>query len=91
MIDPDDAAAGGVWVDPPNYFEQIVYPAYVKAHEMIFEDGDVESGRVREEWKDLKISAPREGVKEMTMAFDQGCSAMEQHCKNGIPRYINIE
>ena len=29
--DPNDAAAGGVWTDPPNYFEQIVYPAYVKA------------------------------------------------------------
>ncbi|CDZ98255.1 p-loop containing nucleoside triphosphate hydrolase protein [Phaffia rhodozyma] len=30
------AAAGEVWQDPPNYFDQIVYPAYVLAHQSIF-------------------------------------------------------
>jgi nicotinamide/nicotinate riboside kinase len=35
---------GTLWRDPPNYWEQIVYPAYVEAHADIFEGGDVENG-----------------------------------------------
>ncbi|KAL7415372.1 P-loop containing nucleoside triphosphate hydrolase protein [Mrakia frigida] len=27
---------GEIWTDPPNYFDQIVYPAYVLAHTSIF-------------------------------------------------------
>jgi hypothetical protein len=36
---------GTLWRDPPNYWEQIVYPAYLDAHYEMFEDGDVERGR----------------------------------------------
>ncbi|KAL1709185.1 hypothetical protein EV121DRAFT_195359 [Schizophyllum commune] len=39
-------AEGALWRDPPHYWEQIVYPAYVEAHKHIFEGGDVEYGRV---------------------------------------------
>lgn len=35
---------GALWRDPPNYWEQIVYPAYVDAHREVFKDGDVEEG-----------------------------------------------
>ncbi|KAJ7039171.1 P-loop containing nucleoside triphosphate hydrolase protein [Mycena alexandri] len=35
---------GTLWRDPPNYWEQIVYPAYVDANRDVFEDGDVEKG-----------------------------------------------
>ncbi|KAH8119621.1 P-loop containing nucleoside triphosphate hydrolase protein [Phellopilus nigrolimitatus] len=35
---------GTLWRDPPHYFEQIVYPAYIRAHERIVEGGDVEAG-----------------------------------------------
>ncbi|THH09450.1 hypothetical protein EW145_g2016 [Phellinidium pouzarii] len=35
---------GTLWRDPPQYFERIVYPAYVRAHERVFSDGDVEAG-----------------------------------------------
>lgn len=38
-------AEGTLWRDPPNYWEQIVWPAYVAAHEPIFEDGDIEHGK----------------------------------------------
>ncbi|KIK27846.1 hypothetical protein PISMIDRAFT_674139 [Pisolithus microcarpus 441] len=36
---------GYVWRDPPQYWEHIVWPGYVAAHEDMFESGDVESGR----------------------------------------------
>jgi len=35
---------GTLWRDPPHYWEQIVYPAYVRAHQALFEGGDVEQG-----------------------------------------------
>ncbi|KAF8638020.1 hypothetical protein AX16_010652 [Volvariella volvacea WC 439] len=35
---------GAIWRDPPHYWEQIVYPAYVDAHRDLFVDGDVENG-----------------------------------------------
>ena len=35
---------GTLWRDPPNYWEQIVYPAYMDAHEEVFQNGDVEEG-----------------------------------------------
>ncbi|KAF8995479.1 hypothetical protein BDQ17DRAFT_1365672 [Cyathus striatus] len=37
-------AEGTLWRDPPQYWENIVYPAYVDAHKDIFLDGDVEQG-----------------------------------------------
>jgi len=36
-------AEGSLWRDPPQYWEQIVYPAYVRAHERMFKDGNVEA------------------------------------------------
>jgi nicotinamide/nicotinate riboside kinase len=36
---------GTLWRDPPNYWENIVWPAYVDAHKHIFENGDVERGK----------------------------------------------
>ena len=37
---------GSLWRDPPGYFDDIVYPAYVRAHTHVFEAGDVEQGAV---------------------------------------------
>lgn len=34
--------AEGFWVDPPNYFAQLVWPEYVRLHQHMFVDGDVE-------------------------------------------------
>ena len=39
-----DLVEGSLWRDPPHYFEQIVYPAYVRAHQRMLTDGDVENG-----------------------------------------------
>ncbi|KAJ7718023.1 P-loop containing nucleoside triphosphate hydrolase protein [Mycena maculata] len=35
---------GTLWRDPPMYWEQIVYPAFIDAHRDVFENGDVENG-----------------------------------------------
>lgn len=37
-------AEGALWRDPPGYWEQIVWPAYVNAHEKLFVGGDIENG-----------------------------------------------
>ncbi len=39
-------AEGTTWVDPPGYFDKIVWPAYVEAHKNLFEGGDVEKGEL---------------------------------------------
>ena len=39
-----DMIEGTLWRDPPHYWEQIVYPAYLDAHRDLFQDGDVEAG-----------------------------------------------
>jgi len=36
---------GALWRDPPRYWEDIVYPAYLDAHKDVFVDGDVEHGQ----------------------------------------------
>lgn len=36
---------GSLWRDPPQYWEQIVWPAYVAAHSRMVEGGDVEHGQ----------------------------------------------
>ncbi|KDQ06484.1 hypothetical protein BOTBODRAFT_121444 [Botryobasidium botryosum FD-172 SS1] len=41
-----DCADGSFWRDPPNYWDQIVWPAYKRAHEGVFESGDVENGKL---------------------------------------------
>ncbi|KAJ7874768.1 P-loop containing nucleoside triphosphate hydrolase protein [Mycena olivaceomarginata] len=38
-------AEGTLWRDPPHYWENIVYPAYVDANREVFEGGDVEKGK----------------------------------------------
>ncbi|KAL7424486.1 ribosylnicotinamide kinase [Cryptotrichosporon argae] len=91
LQNPDDAQAGGVWVDPPNYFTQIVYPAYIKAHARIFEHGDVERGAVRPEWRAdgeaggwaLVVLSPGEGGDEMGRAVEGVCEATIRACKEG--------
>ncbi|KIJ06758.1 hypothetical protein PAXINDRAFT_91531, partial [Paxillus involutus ATCC 200175] len=61
--------SGTLWHDPPMYWEQIVYPAYVEAHQDMFEHGDVENGKLTGE-KEVTGAVMMEPVKkgeEMTM------------------------
>ncbi|KAF8600304.1 hypothetical protein BDV93DRAFT_546396 [Ceratobasidium sp. AG-I] len=34
---------GAIWADPPNYWEQIAYPGYVRAHSHLFHEGDIDA------------------------------------------------
>lgn len=36
---------GTLWRDPPHYWEDVVYPAYLDAYKDAFVDGDVEHGQ----------------------------------------------
>lgn len=45
----------GFWVDPPNYFANIVWPAYVKHHSYLFIDNDVKLGLNPYAKEDLKL------------------------------------
>lgn len=74
----DTLADGNVWTDPPHYFEQIVQPAYFKAHEHMFEGGDVEAGNVTTDWqeKGLTVLRPLEGSEEMARCFRQSCDTI---------------
>ena len=49
--------AEGFWVDPPHYFERIVWPEYVRTHLYLFENGDVNSS--------LNETAAKLGVKSI--------------------------
>lgn len=35
--------AESFWLDPPNYFDDVVYPAYSSSHAYLFQNGNVES------------------------------------------------
>ncbi|GAA6043959.1 hypothetical protein JCM8097_004889 [Rhodosporidiobolus ruineniae] len=35
---------GSLWQDPPNYWDECVWPAYLRAHRPLFLNGDVEHG-----------------------------------------------
>lgn len=72
LTDPSSAAAGDVWVDPPNYFEQVVYPAYVKAHSHMFQES-VEKGPLKADWEDVKVLCPGDGEEGMTECLQASC------------------
>jgi len=65
-----------LWRDPPGYWEDIVYPAYVDAHKDIFVDGDVEHGRLTSTNSGLILI---EGLEiSMSDAVEQCCSALKE-------------
>ncbi|KAF8230220.1 P-loop containing nucleoside triphosphate hydrolase protein [Tricholoma matsutake] len=51
QFDPE----GTLWRDPPGYWEQIVYPAYVDAHQEVFQNGNVEKGEAGSKVEDLVV------------------------------------
>lgn len=51
---------GGVWRDPPHYWEKAIWPAYTRAHKHIFEGGDVIEGIPNETIKNIMLFEPTE-------------------------------
>ena len=65
---------GALWRDPPGYWEDIVYPAYLDAHKEIFVDGDVEHGHLTSTVARLILI---EGLEiSMSDAVEQCCSVL---------------
>ncbi|KAI0693017.1 P-loop containing nucleoside triphosphate hydrolase protein [Cytidiella melzeri] len=46
---------GALWRDPPNYWEQIVWPAYVKAHTAMLEGEDLDQAKLSGKVKDVVL------------------------------------
>ncbi|KAK7021927.1 ribosylnicotinamide kinase [Paramarasmius palmivorus] len=46
---------GDIWRDPPQYWEKIVWPAYLRAHQHLFEDGDVMDGKLNGRVEELML------------------------------------
>ncbi|KXN90122.1 Nicotinamide riboside kinase [Leucoagaricus sp. SymC.cos] len=67
---------GTLWRDPPNYWEQIVYPAYLEAHREVFINEDVEHGAPTDKVKGLVLLE----TLEMTMgeAVDWCCRVLKE-------------
>lgn len=67
---------GSLWRDPPNYWEQIVYPAYLEAHKNVFTNGDVEHGAPTDKVKGLVLL----DALEMTMGevVDRSCRVLKE-------------
>ncbi|KAA8631996.1 hypothetical protein SMACR_06226 [Sordaria macrospora] len=64
----------GFWKDPPGYVDKIVWPEYVRAHEWMFEDGDVEKARLRGDVRErlgVLVNSKKEG-EETKMDRDFG-------------------
>ncbi|RPA97127.1 P-loop containing nucleoside triphosphate hydrolase protein [Choiromyces venosus 120613-1] len=52
------ATVEGYWQDPPGYWDQIVWPNYLKAHKHLFVNGDVEGELDGEVISSLGIHSP---------------------------------
>ena len=67
---------GALWRDPPHYWEQIVWPAYVRAHADMLTGGDVEHGRPTDKVPGLVLVEGLE--KSMADIVDLVCTRLEQ-------------
>lgn len=67
------------WKDPPGIFENVVWPAYMKAHKHLFEDGDVEQGRPLPGQKLTLLEAQQ---LDMSGLFDGACAAIMQRIES---------
>ncbi|KAK1225293.1 ribosylnicotinamide kinase [Marasmius sp. AFHP31] len=72
-------AEGSLWRDPPGYWEQIVWPAYIEAHREAFVDGDVENGMPSDKVKEiLLINGLEIGMDEIV---ERSCAVMRRQLK----------
>lgn len=61
-------ADGLTWRDPPNYWDAIVWPAFLLSHRHAFVEGDVEEGTPDEAsvaGKGMVVLRPKEGGEGM--------------------------
>lgn len=66
---------GSTWVDPPFYFDEIVWPAYTEAHAGLFTGGDVERGALTDA---CAADAERDGAPVANMVLFDGCGPSDR-------------
>ncbi|SCV71448.1 BQ2448_3036 [Microbotryum intermedium] len=73
---------GTLWTDPPGYWDQIVWPAYEKAHKKLFTNGDVNAGTI-----DSNVTSGihllEASESSMTQLVQQSCEAIYEMVKAG--------
>jgi nicotinamide/nicotinate riboside kinase len=94
--DPSLAKAGDVWQDPPHYFDNIVYPAYVDAHKHLFTNQDVEKGELAPNWY-LAAMGPNavlagENNNKVAEIFTpaEGSEGMQEMVAKGLERIYEV-
>lgn len=70
-------AEGSFWQDPPDYWENIVCPAYLKAHADMFAGSDVEKGEPTGKVPGLVVLDGERS--DMAEVFELACRAIEEH------------
>ncbi|KAG8750280.1 ribosylnicotinamide kinase [Serendipita sp. 396] len=87
---------GSFWRDPPGYWDDIVWPAYLKAHERIFEGGDIDHGSaalVDDEQtatvsdKAMKIKVPEQNITQGEMQASESKDELSR-CGQPVPRLL---
>ncbi|KAJ1304598.1 hypothetical protein OPQ81_005741 [Rhizoctonia solani] len=73
-----DQSEGSLWRDPPNYWEQIVYPAYLRAHKHLFKNEDVEKADLTPEYVNKLLLLHGEGHGDQTLDMGQMVEASAQ-------------
>ncbi|KAG2015833.1 hypothetical protein CC2G_009066 [Coprinopsis cinerea AmutBmut pab1-1] len=68
-------AEGALWRDPPGYWEDIVYPAYIEAHRELFTEGDVEHGQLTGNKVEGLVMLETLNM-SMTEAVERSCSTI---------------
>ncbi|KAK7045707.1 ribosylnicotinamide kinase [Paramarasmius palmivorus] len=67
---------GSLWRDPPMYWEQIVWPAYLEANRDIFIDGNVETGMPSDKVQELLLINGLE--LRMDEIVEKSCAALKR-------------
>lgn len=93
--DPSLAEAGDVWQDPPHYFDNIVYPAYVAAHKQLFANGDVEKGELASDWYRRVMGQDAVTIEENDKVAEvftpvEGAEGMQDMVKRGLERIYEV-
>jgi hypothetical protein len=62
---------GDFWKDPQGYWDTVVWPAYIRAHQAVFQGGDVERGTPNGKVPDLAVFDGENW--SMTEIFEGAC------------------
>lgn len=72
----------GFWEDPPNYVDDVVWPNYVKDHQFLFENEDVDGAFNESVRQSMRIQAmPRRAEQDVNLCLDWACGIIEQELR----------